>query len=244
MGGASYTSNADLSLYHLGSRTISLAYNGNGATGGSTPNTSSTQIGNLYGSGNQYGGAYCSPLSVTTALNGFTRVGHTFSHWNTKADDSGTSFGQSVSASLWSSSNYATSQTQTLYAIWDVSVFDIKVQVINALGDKVDEVCYDVSYDNSAYVGRTYNSSDANPRSLGSIAYGTTITLSDIVSRQNYCVQEVTVDVGIITGSYNYRVVDSSAMITIHMSLLRYDDEMKYYYIEEGEFPRVMWEMS
>ena len=78
--------------------TYTVAYNGNGATGGSTANSSHT---------------YNSAKALTT--NGFTRTGYTFAGWNTQANGSGTNYSDNQSVTNLSSTQGA---TVTLYALW------------------------------------------------------------------------------------------------------------------------------
>lgn len=81
-----------------------VTYNGNGNTGGSTSDTSHT-----------YG------VSSKLATNGFSRTGHTFASWNTKADGSGTTYAAGASVSTLASSG-----TVTLYAIWTPWTYTVK----------------------------------------------------------------------------------------------------------------------
>ena len=78
--------------------TYTVAYNGNGATGGSTANSSHT---------------YNSAKALTT--NGFTRTGYTFAGWNTQANGSGTNYSDNQNVTNLSSTQGA---TVTLYALW------------------------------------------------------------------------------------------------------------------------------
>lgn len=70
-----------------------VSYNGNGATGGST--ASQTKV---------------RDTALTLRSNGFTRTNYTFQHWNTAADDSGTTYAAGAS--------YTGNAALTLYAIW------------------------------------------------------------------------------------------------------------------------------
>ena len=85
--------------------TYTVAYNGNGNTGGSTASSSHT---------------YDAAKNLTA--NGFTRTGYTFAGWNTAANGSGTSYtnGQSVT-------NLTTTQgaTVTLYAQWTINYYNL-----------------------------------------------------------------------------------------------------------------------
>ena len=53
--------------------------------------------------------------SATLNTNSFTRTGYTFTGWNTKADGSGTAYGDGASISL--------SSNMTLYAQWQLNTF-------------------------------------------------------------------------------------------------------------------------
>lgn len=104
--GASYTPTAATTLYAVWTaNTYTVVYNGNGATGGSTATTNHT-----------YG------VSATLSTNGFSKTGHVFKQWNTRADGTGTSYtsGQSVS-NLTSTNN----GTVTLYAIWTAWTYTV-----------------------------------------------------------------------------------------------------------------------
>ena len=70
-----------------------ITYDGNTYTGGETPNSYKTY-------------AY----TATISANGYTKGGYVFDHWNTAADNSGTSY--SVGGP------YTTNADLTLYAIW------------------------------------------------------------------------------------------------------------------------------
>ncbi len=78
--------------------TYTIAFNGNGATSGSTASVSATYDQN-----------------ATLTSNGFSRTGYTFVGWNTNADGSGTSYGNSATVKNLTSTNGA---TVTLYAQW------------------------------------------------------------------------------------------------------------------------------
>lgn len=101
------TGNVTVNLYPMWvANTYTVVYNGNGATGGSTATTIHT-----------YG------VSAPLSTNGFSRTGHVFKEWNTKADGTGTPYtsGQSVS-NLTSTNN----GTVTLYAIWTAWTYTIR----------------------------------------------------------------------------------------------------------------------
>lgn len=92
--GGSYTANAAVTLYAIWQiNTYAVTYNGNGGTGSTAGQTKT------------YG------VNLTLRDNGFTYSGHVFSHWNTKADDTGTRYNAGAT--------YTGDAALTLYAIWD-----------------------------------------------------------------------------------------------------------------------------
>ncbi len=112
--GASYTSNAAVTLYAQWKvNTYSIAFNSNGASG-SMSNLSMT-----------YGTA------KNLTANAFTKTGYTFTGWNTKADGSGTMYADKASVKNLTSSNGA---TVTLYAIWKKNSVDTYTLSYNANG--------------------------------------------------------------------------------------------------------------
>ena len=92
--GDSYTITANATLYAIWSQiTYAVNYDGNDADGGST--ASQTKV-------------WGTPLPLQQ--NGYTRTNYTFQHWNTAADDSGTSYAAGAS--------YTANAALYLYAIW------------------------------------------------------------------------------------------------------------------------------
>ena len=83
---------AGATLYAIWNRTVT--FNGNGNTGGST--TAQTAL---------------STAAITVAANGFSRTGHRFVEWNTRADGTGDSYAAGASYP-------ADNPSITLYAIW------------------------------------------------------------------------------------------------------------------------------
>lgn len=88
--------------------TYTVAYNGNGATGGSTASSSHT-----YGS------------AKALTANGFTRTGYTFAGWNTKADGTGTNYSNQQSVTNLTSTNGG---TVTLYAKWTINSYSVTIK--------------------------------------------------------------------------------------------------------------------
>lgn len=98
--GAAFTRDSDITLYGLYQQTITLSYNGNGSTGGST----AAQTGTRYAAP----GGLINP-SFTLRSNGFSRTNYNFSKW-ASGSASGTQY--SVGATVTLSAN------TTFYAIW------------------------------------------------------------------------------------------------------------------------------
>ncbi len=103
------------------SRTVYVAYSGNGSTSGSTANTSATQYySSGYGSSGANNGANVSTPKFTLAKNGFSKTGHTFSTW-AEGSTSGTQYAAGASYSNFTPSVSSTGTTKTMYAIWKAS---------------------------------------------------------------------------------------------------------------------------
>ena len=85
--------------------TYTVAYNGNGNTGGSTGNTGHTY-----------------DVSGNLATNGFTKTGHTFKQWNTASNGTGTAYASGQSVRNMTS---AGGKTITLYAIWTPNPYTV-----------------------------------------------------------------------------------------------------------------------
>ncbi|MCM1508432.1 MAG: InlB B-repeat-containing protein [Ruminococcus flavefaciens] len=85
--------------------TYTVKYNGNGSTGGSTASSTHT---------------YDTAKALTA--NGFTKTGHTFSGWNTKANGSGTSYSNKQSVKNLTSTSGA---TINLYAQWTPNKYTV-----------------------------------------------------------------------------------------------------------------------
>ncbi len=77
-----------------------VTYNGNGSDGGTTPTDATV---------------YTYNQSVTAKNNTFVKTGYDFTHWDTKADDSGTDIDEGASFNITSST--------TLYAQWSLSSY-------------------------------------------------------------------------------------------------------------------------
>lgn len=99
--GATFTQASDVTLYGMYQKTITLSYNGNGATSGSV----AAQTGVRYYNSN---GNTVNP-TFKLAANGFTRTGCTFTKWALNGA-SGTQYAVGASIALAASA--------TMYAVW------------------------------------------------------------------------------------------------------------------------------
>ena len=116
--GASYTSNAALTLYAQWYAPYTVTYNANGGTGGPT-----TQM-----------KVYNTNLTLTTSQP--TRSGYAFVKWNTASDGSGTSYN--------SGATYSANASVTLYAVWAAvpSISSLTAIRCDSNGDQDDEGTY------------------------------------------------------------------------------------------------------
>ena len=103
--GASFTRDSNITLRGMYQKTVTLSYNGNGATGGSTASQSGTAY---YNSGSN---STINP-SFTVRSNGFTRTNYKFVNWRLNST-SGTAYNAGASITLSSNS--------TMYAYWETS---------------------------------------------------------------------------------------------------------------------------
>ena len=100
--------------------TYTVAYNGNGATGGSTANTTATY-----------------DQSVTIASNGFTKTGYTFAGWTTKSDGSDDGYGWTNWKGTWKyvDGQYGIANRKLqLYARWTPNKYTISYNGNGATG--------------------------------------------------------------------------------------------------------------
>lgn len=98
--GSTYGFSSNTTIYAVFSKTITLSYNGNGASGGSTASQTGTQ---LYNNGN-----YNNPR-FTLSANGYSRGGYSFTKW-AMATTSGPQYFPGASVTL--------SGSTTFYAMW------------------------------------------------------------------------------------------------------------------------------
>ena len=90
-----------------------VTFKGNGANGGGTGGT---------------GADYTQTASTTTALtaNTFTRTGYSFDHWNTAADNSGTSYANGA--------NYDFLADMDLFAQWSINQYNVSYDINGGTG--------------------------------------------------------------------------------------------------------------
>lgn len=100
--GAAFTRDSNITLYGMYQQTITLSYNGNGATGGSN----AAQTGARYH--NSGTGAIVNP-SFTLSASGFVRTNYAFTKWALNSG-SGTQYAAGASITL--------SANATMYAVW------------------------------------------------------------------------------------------------------------------------------
>ncbi|MCD7819932.1 MAG: InlB B-repeat-containing protein [Lachnospiraceae bacterium] len=150
-GTVSYTSisstvfSANATLYAKFSQTITLSYNGNSATSGSTSPQTGTRYWNAYGN-------YSNP-TFTLASNGYTRTGYSFSKW-AQNSTSGAQYAAGASVTL--------SADATFYAIWTADVIKVYIQFVDT-GDATKNYCKltltDMSTNSAIYTAYHYESS-------------------------------------------------------------------------------------
>jgi uncharacterized repeat protein (TIGR02543 family) len=104
--GATFTITSNVTLYAQWTiNTYTLSYNGNGNTGGSAPVDPNSP--------------YNYNSTVTVLGPGtLTKTGYTFSHWNTAADDSGTSYNPGATFSM-------PANNVVLYAQWTINTYTV-----------------------------------------------------------------------------------------------------------------------
>ena len=100
-------------------RTLTVNYNGNTNTGGSTTATTKTQY---YNSG--ISTDKISTNSITLASNGFTKTGYSFVKW-ADGSTSGTQYSASTAYTGLGTSVSDTNVSTTMYAIWDANVYEV-----------------------------------------------------------------------------------------------------------------------
>ena len=118
--GTSWTVTGDASadVYYIWD-TYTIAYDGNGSTGGSTAASTATSHGS----------------SATVASNGFTRTGHHFTGWNTAMDGSGTAYSEGSSMTM--------TGNVTLYAQWSIDRHTVTLNKGNGISGVSGAGTYD-----------------------------------------------------------------------------------------------------
>ena len=113
--GASFTRDSNVTLYGMYQKTVTLSYNGNGATGGSTASQSGTAY---YNSRN----ATINP-SFTLRGNGFSRTNYRFVNWR-MGSSSGTAYN--------AGSNVTLANNTVFYASWEELYKAVSVKYQNS----------------------------------------------------------------------------------------------------------------
>ena len=113
--GASFTRNSNVTLYGMYQKTVTVSYNGNGATSGST----AAQSGTAYYNSN---GNIINP-SFTLRSNGFSRTNYKFINWR-QGSTSGTARNPGTSIRL--------SSNTTFYASWEEMYKAVEVRYQNS----------------------------------------------------------------------------------------------------------------
>lgn len=131
----------DVVLYAVFRQTITLSYNGNNATGGST----AAQTGYRY-----YNNGNASNPSFTLRANGFTRTNYTFLKW-AMGSTGGTQYSAGASVTL-------TANT-TFYSVWKLSTVSIPSQIGNNdwQGDRYTGSSRSGPYDLTNVTSLTFN---------------------------------------------------------------------------------------
>ena len=130
------TGGASADVYYVWD-TYTIAYDGNGSTGGSTAASTATSHGS----------------SATVASNGFTRTGHHFTGWNTATDGSGTAYSEGSSMTM--------TGNVTLYAQWSIDRHTVTLNKGNGISGVSGAGTYDygssVSIDATLAAGYSWN---------------------------------------------------------------------------------------
>lgn len=125
---ANYVDNATVKIQaQWTANKYTIKFNGNGSTGGSTASMTCTYN-----------------TSYNLAANGFTKTGYIFSGWNTKADGTGTKYGNKVSVENLTATNGG---TVNLYAQWKANAYTI---TFDANGGTSSYSTLGVTYDSTA----------------------------------------------------------------------------------------------
>ena len=154
--GAAFTRNSDVTLYGMYQQAVTLSYNGNGATGGST----AAQTGYRYYNSN----GQTLNASFSLRANGFTRTSYTFSKW-ALGSAGGTQYAAGAGVTLAASTIF--------YALW---VGNPHTFAPNKASWAITE---ERGEDNGLYVYETSVVIEAR-KSDGAVAYGVTAAAATI----------------------------------------------------------------
>ncbi len=108
-----------LNLYAIFSRTLTIEYNGNGNTGGSTANSTKSVIYNPNSSST-------SSQALNLSANGFSKTGYSFVGWNTNSAGTGTTYAAGASYNPGLAPSHSTFKV-TLYAKWSSNTMNYTI---------------------------------------------------------------------------------------------------------------------
>lgn len=176
------------SIYATYSRTLTISYDGNTATSGSTSNTTKT----VYMNTNS---TTTSSQAVTLRSNGFAKTGYSFSKW-AAGSTSGTQYASGASYTPGVAYNAATFG-KTMYAIWTI---------------KSKAITFKIAYDTSTYSGPSSGYSTSTYQKISktsaTLNYGgsTTLTTSPAFPDDRYtgsvsCTNGITATIATTSGA-------------------------------------------
>ena len=150
-------------------RTLTVSYNGNGASNTMSNQTKPQYYNSGFGTGTTNRGANVSSVTFTLSNNSFTKKGYTFSKW-TEGSTSGTEY--SAGSSYAFGPGVSESATKTFYAKWTTNTYTVKYSCGTGSGTVADKtVTYNSTYTvasksctKTGYVqsGWTTNSNETN----------------------------------------------------------------------------------
>lgn len=139
----SYTFDESKTLYAVFNRTLTLSYNGNGATSGATAAQTGTQY---------YNNGYYQNPTIATRANGFARSNYRFDYWNI-----GSTSGTAVSAG----GNVTLTNNTVLYAHWTLTYYVIVDSDYSTYNTNLWDIVTNLSIpaNMTAYIQLTMNAS-------------------------------------------------------------------------------------
>ena len=153
-------------------RTLTITYNGNESTSGTTSNTIAVQY---YSSGYEKDGANTgakiSTPTFTLASNGFSKTGYIFSKW-AEGSTSGTQYATGATYTGFSPAVGDTTTTKTMYAIWEERIWDYYNSGSTSLTGTASSLAEAVSK-----VGAGGTVSAYKDNSTGSVTIGKNVTI-------------------------------------------------------------------